>query len=204
MPKTREQCKEIRDERKESIIKQCTYLFDFESYKSVSIDTITKVSKCSHGLFYHYFKNKEDVYKATLDYAIDTIGAENQKVNLYDQKAKYALHDLLDNLLSLLKSKNVYPSCQLYLLLVLYLEKSQLPKLPPKEFKDSHKPLYLIIKGLIEKGQSEGDFIDEDSRVLTVAILCELRGLSYSRILLKHTEFVCPSAKLLMNMVSVK
>ena len=34
-----------------------------KGYDNATVDDIVKKAKCSHGLFYHYFKNKKEIFK---------------------------------------------------------------------------------------------------------------------------------------------
>lgn len=61
MPRTREQNKLILDQRKQEIISCSITMFKHRDGKDVSIDDICKKLGISHGLFYHYFKNKKDL-----------------------------------------------------------------------------------------------------------------------------------------------
>ena len=44
-------------------------LHSVQDYKNTKIDDITKTLNISHGLFYHYFKNKTDLIKGIVEYA---------------------------------------------------------------------------------------------------------------------------------------
>jgi AcrR family transcriptional regulator len=61
MPRTREQNKLILDQRKQEIISCSITMFKDRDGKDLSIDDICKKLGISHGLFYHYFKNKKDL-----------------------------------------------------------------------------------------------------------------------------------------------
>ena len=65
MPRTALQYKQIKDERKLSILEASLPLFALYENK-VSIDLISEKAKCSHGLVYHYFNNTDDVLEALL------------------------------------------------------------------------------------------------------------------------------------------
>ena len=58
MPRTLEQNEQIRLERINIIMTSAMYLFATKGYDSTTLDEIAKDSGCSHGLLYHYFKNK--------------------------------------------------------------------------------------------------------------------------------------------------
>ena len=73
MPRTKEQNKKILDKRKQEIIRCAIKIFSAKDYKNVTVDDITKKLKISHGLFYHYFKNKEDLIKTIVTHAENII-----------------------------------------------------------------------------------------------------------------------------------
>ena len=64
MPRLPEQNKAIKDKRRQKLMDSALKVFACKDYSSVTIDNITKVSKCSHGLFYHYFPSMGDMLRA--------------------------------------------------------------------------------------------------------------------------------------------
>lgn len=60
MPRTNEINKQIKDERKQSILFAALPLFALYGDK-VSVDMICEKAKCSHGLLYHYFRDANNV-----------------------------------------------------------------------------------------------------------------------------------------------
>lgn len=69
MPRAKEQNQKILDARKQDIINCAISLLAYNNYNEVSIDEIASKLKMSHGLFYHYFKNKIDLISTILVYA---------------------------------------------------------------------------------------------------------------------------------------
>lgn len=69
MPRTREQNKLILDQRKQEIISCSITMFKDRDRKDVSIDDISKELGISHGLFYHYFRNKKDLLSTLSKYS---------------------------------------------------------------------------------------------------------------------------------------
>lgn len=67
MPRTPEQNQSIKDRRRAKLIAFALKAFALNGYDHTAIDDITKPAKCSHGLFYHYFDSKEDVFAALID-----------------------------------------------------------------------------------------------------------------------------------------
>ena len=64
MPRTREQFSEMKDERRNSILKAALPLFSLS--QKVSIDAICEKAKCSHGIVYHYFRNTDQILEKLL------------------------------------------------------------------------------------------------------------------------------------------
>jgi len=66
MPRTKEQYKEIRSERKSLIMRTALELFAREGYGHVSISMLSKKAGISKGLMYNYFPGKEALLKEIL------------------------------------------------------------------------------------------------------------------------------------------
>jgi TetR/AcrR family transcriptional regulator len=66
MPRSKEQNEVIRDRRRNKILDKSLMLFSVYGFDSISVDDITEATNCSHGLFYHYFLSKEDVFNALI------------------------------------------------------------------------------------------------------------------------------------------
>ena len=67
MPRTAEQNQAIKDKRRSKLLSYALKAFAANGYDHTAIDDITKPSKCSHGLFYHYFESKEVVFRALIE-----------------------------------------------------------------------------------------------------------------------------------------
>lgn len=67
MPRTAEQFANIRQERKDEILKVALRLFGEKGYEATSIDAIAKKAKISKGLVYNYFDNKQKLLEEVLN-----------------------------------------------------------------------------------------------------------------------------------------
>lgn len=67
MPRTAEQNQAIKDKRRSKLLSYALKAFAANGYDHTAIDDITKPSKCSHGLFYHYFESKEVVFRSLIE-----------------------------------------------------------------------------------------------------------------------------------------
>ena len=68
--------------------------------------------------------------------------------------------------------------------------------------KRNAKPLYIIFNELIDEGQKDGDFLnDEPPKVYAISLLTMIKGLAYNRLYIGYKDFICPSAEIMMNLV---
>lgn len=198
MPKTSEQFEEIRKEREESILNAGLYLFATKGLEQTSADSISAIANCSHGLLYHYYKSKEDLYKAVIEKKVRPIASAATRQIDRSKKAKVVLREVIDNFLTRLKSDDDEFSWAINLLLNVHLQVVINPKIKSVEAK---KRVYDWVYELIERGKEEGDFNDLNSRELVISILALFKGLSYNRIRVGYKKFICPSTDIFMEMV---
>lgn len=66
MPRTEEQNKEIRTEKREKILHTAMELFAIDGFHTTSISKIAKKVGISKGLIYNYFESKNDLLKAII------------------------------------------------------------------------------------------------------------------------------------------
>lgn len=66
MPRSREQNKQIRDERRRSILEAAIPLFARNGFSQTSISAVAKAAGVSHGTVFLYFSTKEKLYHAAV------------------------------------------------------------------------------------------------------------------------------------------
>ena len=66
MPKTKMQSIIYKQERKKNIALAGLKVFCSKGYDSTTVDDIVKKAGCSHGLFYHYFTSKKEVFEEVM------------------------------------------------------------------------------------------------------------------------------------------
>jgi len=100
-PRTEEQYKAIREEKKAQIREASLELFATEGYHGTSISKIARKAGISKGLLYNYFDSKEDVIRNILEDGIDKM-IESLDMNkdgvLESHELEYYIHDIFDKL----------------------------------------------------------------------------------------------------------
>ena len=202
MPKTKEQCNKIKEKRRMDIIKTATTMFAFEKYENITTDRITDELKCSHGLFYHYFRNKEDLFEAVLENSL-IVGKDYTDAKREDgETAIQYLGKLVQNSIDILCKKDNYIVSCLYLILNIRL---QLDNIPQTASNIRYGQLVdAKLKGIIEEGQKEGSMFEGDIEKYAICIIAIFKGLLYNRLLVGASRFVCPDKQMIMNVVEVR
>lgn len=198
MPKTKEQCEKIKQERMEQIYKEALRLFAIKGYEAVTADEIATAVGCSHGLLFHYFASKEDLFQETVNNLALKLDGEITKDVNFNQDPKTLLQDLMDAYLSALKSSRDDYACAIYLLLNLWIQSKNLSTKKQKEMKYR---VFDNIYDIVKKGVEEKAFINSPPADLVITIMSILKGLSYNRINLGYNKCIIPDSKLIMRMI---
>lgn len=172
MPRRPLQFKQMKDERKLSILEASLPLFAINSKEKVSIDSICKNAKCSHGLIYHYFKNVDEIYSELLKSLTYKSLKEALFVNF---KSMYAFDGLKHITNTLITNFNeIHNICFISLII-------------NEEGKDSlHETLIYLIK----RGQKEGDVTGGDPKDIANAFLFIFKGMSLQYLLNKNSKVI--------------
>lgn len=198
MPKTKEQCEKIKQERIEQIYKEALRLFAIKGYEAVTADEIANAVGCSHGLLFHYFTSKEDLFQETVNNLALKLDGEITKDVNFNQNPKTLLQDLMDAYLSALKSSRDDYACAIYLLLNLWIQSKNLST---KKQKEMQYRVFDNIYDIVKKGVEEKEFIDSPPADLVITIMSILKGLSYNRINLGYNKCIIPESQLIMRMI---
>ena len=196
MPRSKEDFQEVQEKRVTDILNSAIHLFALNGYDSVSIDNITEDAKCSHGLFYHYFNSKEDLFHSMMDY-IKTKWEMNIDTIDFEQKPIFVIRDIISYHLSRLESSD--DTAYIIFFFLTYAFQKKIPE-PLNGKRPKKERLFYRIIDVIEKGQNDGTFEKGDPKEYATVFLSCLRGLAYNRIHLGAKEFKAPNQEILMNM----
>ncbi|KZE80785.1 TetR family transcriptional regulator [Paenibacillus elgii] len=99
-PLNDEQLHQIRDERKEQIMDAALKVFSRRGIAGTKMSMIAAEAGISHGLLYHYFKSKDELFTTLVQMAM--LGAQDAMKSIYDlqgsplDKIKYLTKEILD------------------------------------------------------------------------------------------------------------
>lgn len=195
MPRSKEDFKEVSQKRESTILETSLRLFALQGYSAVSIDDITKASKCSHGLFYHYFSSKQDLFDKLMNKVIKQ-WEDDYSVIDFEQNPVFAIRDISRFLISYLSGKdsNAYI---LYMFLTFRLQKN-IP-IPKEKTKSKRQGPFAKLFEIVKRGQEQDLFLQgEPLDYIRVYLAC-LQGLSYTRIHLGIKKFKPLNPDILAN-----
>lgn len=201
MPKSQKQNQLIRERRKNEMIVAATTIFSHQYYQDVGIDTITKELKCSHGLFYHYFSSKEDIFLAVIDKAIKEVSASIDWKQCRELKGKEAIESATERILNILNSDNEYVIGATYLLLNLQLTASITPQL--EVYKQQCIAATNWIYESFKEAQENNEIPPFDTNEYATSYIALLKGLLYDRLYAGKHLFVCPSKDIILKLLEV-
>ena len=176
MPRTPIQYQLMKDERKLSILESALPLFAVHGKDSVSIDMICKRALCSHGLFYHYFKNSEQIYNELLK--------SDNYISIYDNLVSFDDNkDAFSQLVETSKKLLSYVSGDKTVLSFLLLVISDTNR---KSFSEG-------ITKLISRGQKEGSVTGGHPSDIASVYIIFFNGLLLTYLNEKHPVIKMPS-----------
>ncbi len=196
MPRTQEQNQVIKDKRRGKLLATALKVFAAEGYDDVTIDSITKASKCSHGLFYHYFPAKPDVFRALLSENIMHSGALpplKAALKARGVKGLAVLRDYLNKIDGASISDVYVAKIACFL-----IDEESLPK----EFVAfaEENNLRGVFETLIHQGQETGEVIAGDPAEISLAII-DLLEAAFARRLEHGAKAKLVSADIIFGML---
>lgn len=155
MPKTPEELEKLKVKRKENIITAGLKIFCEKGYEGATVDDIVKKAECSHGLFYHYFKSKKEIFNAVIENAQKHSDKTVENILSLEISATEKLRKIISFLFDDL-SKNELKSYYFYFFFSLrfLIGISGVKPEPPK----NRKPLFLLFETVIKEGMEKGEF----------------------------------------------
>lgn len=181
MPRTREQFSEMKDERRNSILKAALPLFSLG--QKVSIDAICEKAKCSHGIVYHYFRNTDQILEKLLKSS--TYVELQNKLFTEPSGSSYEKIEQIVTVLLDVSAKKMENVCYLNMII-----------------RDKEKgSLYSSLTKLVKDGQTAGSIVGGEPLELVDSIYLLLKGLYLSFLLEKHPDVKVPSVETVMQLL---
>lgn len=195
-PRNEEQNAQIKDERREQIMSAALKLFATKGFAATKISDIVERAQMSHGLVYHYFKSKEDIFYELLKRAIQTssesvLTVEIQSLHPIDKVRQIARYILggIEN----------YEDTSYYFLIVAH---ASVMENMNEEYEhllyESNRTLKSMAR-IVKAGQEAKQIYMGDPMEITVAFFAAIQGLAIYK--LAMDDFKMPDPDILVNMM---
>lgn len=181
MPKSKSQLEKIKAERKDTIVLAGLKVFCEKGFEGAKVEDIVARAGCSHGLFYHYFKNKREIF----DEIVKRSGGNSLSVMkgyLTDETYSYAKR--LKNLLAY-NFETMYSDGNFSYYFYFFVSRWFLKaNADGDSFNMQQRPLPKILYEFFKKAQESGEFSDEHTPEECCALLhCIIQGSSLNTVL---------------------
>lgn len=195
-PRTEEQNAQIKDERREQILKAALKVFALRGFAATKVGDIAAEAGLSHGLVYHYFKSKEEIFFELVGLAVKTSGDALLMVDALPlppiekvrQTAKYIMSGIA------MGQETSY-----FFLIVTHA--AMMEESPERDrcLGGSFVSIGTMTK-ILREGQELGQVREGDAAGMSVMFFSAIMGLAVYNITMEG--FKMPDAELLVSMVS--
>jgi len=195
-PRNEEKNASIKDERREQILSAGLKLFATKGFAATKISDIVSRAAMSHGLVYHYFKSKEEIFYELLKRAIQTstesiLPVEIQSIHPIDKVRMIAryIFGAIEN----------YEDTSYYFLIVAHASVMEdIGEEYEKLLYDSNRSLKSMAR-IIKAGQEARQIIMGDPMEIAVSFFAAIQGLAIYKLALR--DFIMPDPDILVNML---
>lgn len=172
-PRNEEQFKEIRDQRREQLRTAAIQVFSQKGFSAAKISDITSQANLSHGLFYHYFASKEEMYIEVIRVILNDFIEIVEEADGLSRPALGKMQWLTD----ITHSGTIQEGVYRHILVMQALYSEYLSEEVKHEIVALYKQAVSGISDIIHQGQTEGDFIEGDPHELATYHLSLAHGL---------------------------
>jgi AcrR family transcriptional regulator len=196
MPRSKAANQQLRDVQRAKILDAARLIFSRKG-PTATMDDIAKMANVSHGLAYRYFPNKDTIFQALVDEALQAGPAGLQHFEQMSGEPEDRLTLLLS---SLIESRRERP--EFYWLLDHVRSSAATPKKLRDQIRRQKEAFLGLLKRLIVEAQATGKFHSGDPDQLVMAVSAFLEGLS--KIALHEPEQLkkrCPEPEIILRML---
>ncbi|HZR42179.1 MAG TPA: TetR/AcrR family transcriptional regulator [Ktedonobacteraceae bacterium] len=196
MPRTEEANQRLREAQRTKILEAARQVFARKGWSATMAD-VAEAADVSQGLAYRYFKNKQEIFRALVQKAMEAGPAGTQRFLEMPGSPGERLSLLLS---VIVRSRHEHPEFALLFDHVLSDETIS------DDFRElilkQSQSFLVVLRQLIVEGQATGEIADDDPDQLMLAIIASLDGLT--RLVLHRPEQFkqhFPDARIILRML---
>ncbi len=193
-PRNEEQNALIKDERREQILSAALKVFARRGFAATKISDIVAQGGMSHGLVYHYFKSKEEIFYELLHRALTTSGESLLTVEALPISPLQKVYETAKYILT---GIDQWEDTSYYFLIVIHAAMMD-ARNNEKVYTDSEVAVESLIR-ILKQGQELGEIREGDTREMAILFFAAIQGVSFYKLSMKN--FKLPDPNLLVAMV---
>ncbi|HZG13661.1 MAG TPA: helix-turn-helix domain-containing protein [Candidatus Bathyarchaeia archaeon] len=196
-PLSDEQLSQIRDERKEQIMEAALHVFSRRGISGTKMSMIAAEAGISHGLLYHYFKSKDELFTELVQMAM--VGAQSAMIQIYElpgsplEKIRVLTKEILDE-----------SGTPFFLLIHQARTAEGVPEKAVQLIEQySMETFVAALLPLFQEGQQAGEIVPGNLEELIASYLSILSGLMVLNAR-EDENYRLPDIDLLLRMITVR
>ena len=190
-PRTELQNQKIKDERREQLLQAASHVFAQKGFAATRIIDIAAEANLSHGLVYHYFSSKEDIFTALMARALQGAIRLTSEALQRSGTPWERLHSLCEQMLLGLRTT---PEVTLLTLQTLLSE--GVPEEATAHLREQGTSVFTNLITVIRQGQETGEVLASNPVSLALSFFALLQGLTITSVLLKREASMLSPAML--------
>lgn len=156
MPKSEKQLNQLKESRRREIAIAGLKVFCEKGYDATTVDDIMKKANCSHGLFYHYFGSKKEIFDEVMKIKHESRDSELKQKVEEEKCCKNKLKIIIETMFFNMKNDENFPYHYFFFLSRCFSHKEKGETMHKKN--PDRKPLIFVLEEIILEGQKNGEF----------------------------------------------
>jgi len=196
-PRSEEQNEMIKDERREQILSAALKAFAAKGFAATKISDIVARAGMSHGLVYHYFKSKEEIFYVLLKRAMETSSQSVLAVEAMEELSP--IEKVRQTAWYILGGMESFADSAYYFLIVIHASVMENTDEAHKALMATSSIAIQSMARVLKAGQEAGEVAAGNTVDMAVAFFAAIQGLALYK--LSSGNFSMPDPELLVNMV---
>jgi len=179
-PRNEETNKQIRNERREQILQAALQVFARKGLAATKISDIASAAQLSHGLIYHYFESKDEIFTVLATQALET----SSNIIIYAASLPGTPWERLKAMTEAIVPTAYQGIGPYYFLIVIQAFTSEAVPAQVKELAARQSSVYTEhLVPLIREGQQLGEVVEGDPLQLALSYTSMIQGIGIMKTL---------------------
>ena len=195
-PRSKQQNEQIKEDRRTQILDAALVVFARRGLAATKIGDIAAEAGLSHGLVYHYFQSKEDIFTELISIADRSSSSALLQAEQMPLPPVEKLRTIAQLVLQSIWESSE-SACMFYVMAQAMLSDNTPPK--AKEILTQYGTPFKVLTRIIAQGQTQGVLVQGDAAQMATVFWATIQGLATFRLVQKEMA-APPDIELLMRL----